>query len=68
MDLNILKNWKPGDRREITERQLRKLRATDAWDSYTATYRMDGLVWRVVSEMAREDGETVVTLVAEESA
>ena len=62
--LNVLKNWKVGDTRELTEKELRRLHGTPAFDSYTATYHLNGLTWRIVGRMSRADGETIVTLQA----
>ncbi len=62
--LNVLKNWKAGDTREVTEKDLRRLRAGPVYDSYSNTYRMDGLVWRVISQVSRADGQTIITLEA----
>jgi len=62
--LNVLKNWKAGGTREITERQLRSLHGSAAHDSYSGTYRLDGLVWRIVGQLSRADGETIITLQA----
>ena len=62
--LNVLKNWKVGDTRELTRNQLRGLHGTSAHDSYSGTYHLNGLTWRIVGQMSRADGETVLTLQA----
>ena len=62
--LNVLKNWKAGDTREMTEKDLRRLRASPAYDSYSNTYHMDGLIWRIINQVSRADGQTIITLEA----
>ena len=62
--LNVLKSWKVGDTRELTQNQLRGLHGTSAHDSYSGTYHLNGLTWRIVGQMSRADGETIFTLQA----
>lgn len=62
--LNVLKTYKAGDTRDITEKELHRLRASNLYDSYSDTYRMNGLAWRVTNRMSRADGETIITLEA----
>ncbi len=62
--LNVLKSWKVGDTRELTQNQLRGLHGTSAHDSYSGTYHLNGLTWRIVGQMSRAYGETIFTLQA----
>lgn len=61
--LKILKAWKPGETRELSEKTLRKARLEGRYDSYSQVYQLDGLGWKVQSQMSHPSGETIYTLV-----
>lgn len=60
---NVLKPWKPGDTREIPERQLKQLRLDDKYDSYSHTFMLDGYNWKIQTQLSHPSGETLYTLV-----
>lgn len=60
--LPVIRNWKPGDTRELLARDLERLHGTDAYDSYTRRYRIDGVDWLIEAQMSRADGETLFIL------
>jgi hypothetical protein len=62
-DFNILREWKPGDTREITEAVLKKARLEDRYDSYSQTYQLDGQLWKIREQISKPPGETLYTLV-----
>lgn len=62
--LNVLKKYKPGDTREITEEILKKARIEGLFDSYSQVYDLDGSRWKVLGKTSLESGETVYTLVS----
>ncbi|MGH9405321.1 MAG: hypothetical protein ACRD3D_05715 [Terriglobia bacterium] len=61
--LNVLREWKPGDTRQLTERALRQARIDGHFDSYNQVYDLDGRRWKVTSQMSQATGETFSTLV-----
>ena len=61
--LNVLKEYKPGDTRQVAERVLKKARMDGLFDSYSQVYDLDGSRWKVREQMSLASGETVVTLV-----
>jgi hypothetical protein len=61
--LNVLKEWKPGDTREITGEILKKMRIEGLFDSYSQVYDLDGKRWKVRDQVSKPTGETVYTLV-----
>ncbi len=60
---NILKPWKPGDVREVTEKALKNAQIEGRYDSYARIYQFDGVRWRIQDKMSKAAGETVYTLV-----
>jgi hypothetical protein len=65
-DFNILRDWKPGDTREVPEAVLQKARLEDRYDSYSQTYRLDNRLWKTSGRTSRSTGETLITLVCVE--
>lgn len=61
--LNVLKEWKPGDTRELNEAVLKKARIEGLFDSYRQIYELDRKQWKVQDQVSRASGETVYTLV-----
>jgi len=62
-DFNILRDWQPGDTREVPEAVLQKARLEDRYDSYSQTYRLDSRLWKIQGQTSRSTGETIFTLV-----
>ncbi len=60
---NVLKPWKPGDTRQITEGKLKQLNIEGKFDSYSRTYEIDGHNWKTQSQVSQASGETLYTLV-----
>ncbi len=60
---NTLREWKPGDTREISEAVLKKARLDDQYDFYSHTYRLDGRLWKISEQVSKPSGETLFTLV-----
>ncbi len=61
--LNVLKDWKPGETREVPETFLKKARLDGFFDSYAQVYELDGTRWKVRDQTSRASGETIYTLV-----
>jgi hypothetical protein len=61
--LRVVKEWKPGDTREISEATLKKARLEGLLDSYLQVYDLDGKHWKVLNQVSKPTGETVYTLV-----
>jgi hypothetical protein len=60
---NVLRPWRPGDRRELSDKALKKAQLDGHFDSYSQVYELDGRRWKVQSQLSRSSGETVYTLV-----
>lgn len=57
---------RPGDTREIDQAGLDHLQMGDGvYDSYSRTFALDGLRWRIESKICFARGRTVYTLRAE---
>ena len=61
--LNILRPWKPGDTRDISEKVLRKAHLEGRFDSYSQVYELDGSRWKVQGQVSQPTGDTIYTLV-----
>jgi hypothetical protein len=67
--LNVLnKNWRIGDTRELTELEIKAIRAEDLYDSYDQTYVLDNFKWKIAHRIANKDGSTLYTLTAVDEA
>ncbi len=60
---NVLRSWKPGDTRELSEKVLKKARLEGLFDSYSGIYDLDGRRWKVQGQVSQPTGETIYTLV-----
>jgi hypothetical protein len=49
-------SWSLGDTREVEQERLRKEIGVE-YDSYRRLYLADGHEWRIVGQIAREDGK-----------
>lgn len=63
---NVLRPWKPGDTREMSEQALKKVHLESRFDSYSQLYDLDGRRWRVQGKVSKPTGETIYTLVCVE--
>lgn len=61
--LNVLRSWKPGDTRQVTEKALKKLHLDGRYDSYSQVYEFDAARWKVTGQVSQPHGETLYTLV-----
>ena len=61
-DFNILRSWNPGDEREVPEAFLQELQIAGKFDSYSQSYEIDGLHWKIQSKVTRTTGETFYLL------
>ncbi|HEV2500320.1 MAG TPA: hypothetical protein VGY31_12140 [Terriglobia bacterium] len=61
--LNVLKDWKPGDTRQVPEKALKDARIKGLFDSYSQVYDLDGKRWKVRDQISQASGETLYTLV-----
>lgn len=61
--LNVLKDWKPGDTRQVPEKVLKNARIQGLFDSYSQVYDLDGKRWKVRDQISQASGETLYTLV-----
>ena len=57
-----IQNWNEGDKRDITEKELKTLRDKGLYDSYDKTYLMNGYKWKIVSKLVKPDSTVVYTL------
>jgi hypothetical protein len=54
--------WEEGDKREITDKELKILDEKNLYDSYDGTYKIDGFKWKIVSKLVSPDLKVVYTL------
>ena len=57
-----IQNWNEGDKRDITEEELKTLRDKGLYDSYDKTYLMNGFKWKIVSKLVSPDSSVFYTL------
>ena len=57
-----IQNWNEGDKRDITEKELKTLRDKGLYDSYDKTYLLNGYKWKIVSKLVKPDSTVVYTL------
>ena len=57
-----IQNWNEGDKRDITEKELKTLRDKGLYDSYDKTYVINGFKWKIVSKLVSPDSTVVYTL------
>ena len=57
-----IQNWNEGDKRDITEKELKTLRDKGLYDSYDKTYVINGFKWKIVSKLVNPDSTVVYTL------
>ncbi len=62
-NLNVLRPWKPGDTRELSEPFLKKARLDGHYDSYSQTYDLNGRRWKIRGQVSLPTGETLYLLV-----
>ncbi|MGH9450951.1 MAG: hypothetical protein ACRD11_10470 [Terriglobia bacterium] len=60
---SVLKEWKPGDTRQLTEAILKKARIDGLFDSYSQVYSLDGKRWKLRDQVSQASGDTIYTLV-----
>jgi hypothetical protein len=60
--INILRPWKPGDTREVSERALKQVRLDGKCDSYSQIYEIDGRPWKIQGQLSHPSGDTLYTL------
>lgn len=57
-----IENWKEGDKRDITDKDLKILDEIGLYDSYDRTYKIDGFKWKIVSKLVNPDSRVTYTL------
>jgi hypothetical protein len=57
-----IQNWNEGDKKEITEKELKSLYENGLYDSYDKTYIINGFKWKVVSKVVNPDSRVTYTL------
>ncbi|MCI0454826.1 MAG: hypothetical protein L0Y68_07510 [Candidatus Dadabacteria bacterium] len=57
-----IQNWNEGDKKEITEKELKALYENGLYDSYDKTYIINGFKWKVVSKVVNPDSRVTYTL------
>lgn len=57
-----IENWKEGDKRDITDKDLKILDEMGLYDSYDRTYKIDGSKWKIVSKSVNPDSRVTYTL------
>lgn len=63
---NVLRPWRPGDTRELSERALKQAQLEGKFDSYSQLYELDGQRWKIQGRVSQPNGETLFTLVSVE--
>ncbi len=63
---NVLKAWKPGDLRELSEKVLNAARIKGQFNSYSQLYELDGKRWKVRGKVSMASGDTMYSLVCVE--
>lgn len=58
--LKVLKDWKPGDTRELSEKVLKAMRLEGRYDSYSQVYELDGRRWKVQGQVSQPSGDTIL--------
>jgi hypothetical protein len=59
---HVLRTWKPGDIRQLSERALKQVRLEGKFDSYDQVYELDGRRWKIQGQVSQPSGETLYTL------
>ena len=57
-----MRNWQEGDKRDITDKELKALDEKGLYDSYDRTYKIDGFKWKIVSKLVAPNSKVVYTL------
>ncbi len=57
-----IQNWREGDKRDITDKEIKALDERELYDSYDRTYKIDGFKWKIVSKLVNSDSRVVYTL------
>jgi len=57
-----IQNWNEGDKREISEKEIKTLYEKGLYDSYDKTYVINGFKWKIVSKLINPDSTVVYTL------
>ena len=65
-ELRLIPNWKPGDTRVISDKELDNLYLSDHFDSYSQVYEIDGMKWKVTNRINKKDGSADIMLVCVE--
>ena len=55
-------NWKEGDKRDVSDKDLKTLDEEGLYDSYDRTYKIDGFKWKIVSKLITPDSRVIYTL------
>jgi len=63
---NVLRPWRPGDTRELSERVLKQAQLEGKFDSYSQVYELDRQRWKIQGRVSQPNGETLFTLVCVE--
>jgi hypothetical protein len=63
---NVLRPWRPGDTRELSERVLKQAQLEGKFDSYSQVYELDRQRWKIHGRVSQPNGETLFTLVCVE--
>ena len=62
-NLNVLRQWKPGDTRELSEQVLKKAQLEGRFDSYSQAYYLDSRHWKIRGRVSQPTGEDIYILV-----
>ena len=57
-----IQNWNEGDKREISEKEIKILYEKGLYDSYDKTYVINGFKWKIIPKLINPDSTVVYTL------
>lgn len=57
-----MQNWEEGDKRNVTDKELKALDEKGLYDSYDRTYKIDGFKWKIVYKLVNSNSRVVYTL------
>jgi hypothetical protein len=57
-----MRNWEEGDKRNLTDKELKALDEKGLYDSYDRTYKIDGFKWKIVFKLVNSNSRVVYTL------
>ncbi len=57
-----IQTWEEGDKRDMSDKELKILDEKSLYDSYDGKYKIGGFKWKIVSKLVSPDLKVVYTL------